>query len=93
LDVGATESVRNLLLKQREEGAAILLISEDLDELLTISDRVAVMYEGEIMGVVSAERADIEELGLMMAGTEVQSSKLTIQSSKTRFEVKFDAQL
>ena len=75
LDIGATESVRNLILKQREERAAILLISEDLDELLTISDRIAVMYEGEIMGVVDAEGADVGEMGLMMAGTKVQSSK------------------
>jgi len=82
LDVGATESVCNLLLKQREEGAAILLISEDLDELLTLSDRIAVMYEGEIMGVVDAEEADVEEIGLMMAGTKVQNPKLKIQSSK-----------
>ncbi|MBL7182857.1 MAG: ABC transporter ATP-binding protein [Anaerolineae bacterium] len=87
LDIGATESVRNLLLKQREEGAAILLISEDLDELLTVSDRVAVMYEGEIMGVVDAEDADIEEIGLMMAGTEVQSSKLKAQNPKFKDEV------
>ncbi len=78
LDIGATESVRNLLLKQREEGAAIFLISEDLDELLSISDRIAVMYEGEIMGVVSAEEADIGEIGLMMAGTEVQNPKLKL---------------
>jgi ABC-type uncharacterized transport system ATPase subunit len=68
LDIGATESVRNLLLEQRENRAAILLISEDLDELLAISDRIAVMYEGEIMGIVPAEGADIEEVGLMMAG-------------------------
>ncbi len=82
LDIGATESVRNLLLKQREEGAAILLISEDLDELLTISDRTAVMYEGRIMGVVDAEGADIEEIGLMMAGSEVQNPKLKAQRTK-----------
>ncbi len=69
LDVGATESVRNLLLKQRDEGAAILLISEDLDELLSMSDRVVVMYEGEIMGIVPATQENIEEIGLMMAGT------------------------
>jgi len=68
LDIGATESVRNLLLEQRENGAAILLISEDLEELLALSDRIAVMYEGEIMGIVPAERADIAEIGLMMAG-------------------------
>jgi simple sugar transport system ATP-binding protein len=48
------------------------LISEDLDELLALSDRIAVMYEGKIMGIVSAEGADIEKVGLMMAGTRSQ---------------------
>ncbi len=68
LDVGATESVQRTLLEQRARGTAILLISEDLDELLAISDRIAVMYEGEIMGIVDADSADVEQLGLMMAG-------------------------
>ncbi|HIQ06748.1 MAG TPA: ABC transporter ATP-binding protein, partial [Anaerolineae bacterium] len=58
LDVGATESVQRILLEQRAQGTAILLISEDLDELLVLSDRIAVMYEGKIMGVVPAEKAD-----------------------------------
>jgi ABC-type uncharacterized transport system ATPase subunit len=69
LDIGATEAVRRLLLEQRQAGGAILLISEDLDELLSMSDRIAVLYEGQIMGVVDAEEASIEELGLMMAGS------------------------
>jgi ABC-type uncharacterized transport system ATPase subunit len=68
LDVGATESVQHTLLEQRARGTAILLISEDLDELLGLSDRVAVMYEGQIMGIVESEGADVEQLGLMMAG-------------------------
>jgi len=68
LDVGATESVRELLLEQRDQGTAVLLISEDLDELLEISDRIAVMFEGEIVGVVPAEDADRDRIGLMMAG-------------------------
>ncbi len=50
-------------------GAAILLISEDLDELLALSDRIAVMYEGQIMGIVPARGADLDVLGEMMAGT------------------------
>ena len=69
LDVGATEAVRELLLEQRDAGAGILLISEDLDELLSMSDRIAVLYEGRIMGVGDAEEASVETLGLMMAGT------------------------
>ncbi len=78
LDVGATEAVRRLLLEQRDAGGSILLISEDLDELLSISDRVAVLYEGRIMGVVDAQDATTEELGLMMAGSvepEVEGGK------------------
>jgi simple sugar transport system ATP-binding protein len=71
LDIGATEWVQRTLLEQRQKGAAILLISEDLDELLAVSDRILVMYEGRVMGTVRAEDADVEELGLMMAGTHV----------------------
>ena len=71
LDVGATESVRRLLLEQREKGAAILLISEDLDELFALSDRIAVMYAGEIMDVVSGTESNMEKIGLMMAGEKV----------------------
>jgi simple sugar transport system ATP-binding protein len=70
LDVGAIESVSHLLLEQRESGTAILLISEELDELLALSDRIEVIYEGEIMGGMPAEGADINEIGLMMTGTK-----------------------
>ncbi|HEY73412.1 MAG: heme ABC transporter ATP-binding protein [Chloroflexi bacterium] len=69
LDVGAIEAIQRLLLEQREKGTAILLISEELEELLSLSDRIAVIYEGEIMGMVDAEGADINEIGLMMTGT------------------------
>lgn len=72
LDVGATEAVRKLLLEQRDAGAGILLVSEDLDELMSMSDRIAVLYEGQVMGVVESETADIEALGLMMAGSALE---------------------
>lgn len=74
LDVGATEYVRQRLLNQRDRGAAILLISEDLDEILELSDRIAVIYEGEIMGILPAEKATPEQMGLLMSGVrgEVQ---------------------
>ncbi len=68
LDVGATESVRALLLKAAAEGVGILLISEDLDEVMALADRIAVIYEGRIAGVVSREEADVQRIGLMMAG-------------------------
>ncbi len=73
LDVGATETVHKLLIQQREAGAALLLISEDLDELLSLSDRLAVIYEGRIIGEMLAEGADIHVIGLMMAGTKVEA--------------------
>ena len=73
LDVGATEAVHKLLVEQRDAGAAILLISEDLDELLSLSDRLMVMYEGRIVGDMETESSDIEKIGLMMAGVKAKS--------------------
>ena len=68
VDIGATEYIHARLLEQREQGLATLLISEDLDEVKALSDRIMVLYRGEIMGIVDAETVTIEELGLMMAG-------------------------
>ena len=68
LDIGATEYVRMELLEQRNKGAAIMLISEDLDEILALSDRIAVTYEGQIMAIVPRAEATPEKLGLLMAG-------------------------
>jgi simple sugar transport system ATP-binding protein len=76
LDVGATESVQRTLLEQRAQGAGVLLVSEDLDELLSICDRIAVMYEGRVMGVLPAQDANRDELGLMMAGELAAESSL-----------------
>lgn len=68
LDIGATEYVRQRLIDERARGAAILLISEDLDEILTLSDRIAVIYEGEIVEVLASKSATPERLGLLMSG-------------------------
>ncbi len=68
VDIGASEYIHQRLLEQRTEGAAILLISEDLDEIRALSDRIAVVDEGRIVGVVAGHTATAEELGLMMAG-------------------------
>ena len=62
------QTIQQELLDQRCEGTATLLISEDLDEIIALADRIAVIYEGEIMGIVKRDEATIEELGLMMAG-------------------------
>jgi simple sugar transport system ATP-binding protein len=72
LDIGATENVRNILVEERSQGAAILLISEDLDEVFALADRIVVLFEGRIMGIVDAKEADREQIGLMMAGEALE---------------------
>ena len=69
LDVGAIEAVQRVLLREREKGTAILLISEELEEIMTLSDRIVGIYEGRNMGELKAEEATLTEIGLMMAGT------------------------
>ncbi|NLV61733.1 MAG: ABC transporter ATP-binding protein [Spirochaetales bacterium] len=68
LDIGATEAVRQNLIKQRDSGAAVLLVSEELEELLMVADRIAVMFEGRIMDILDAKKTGTEELGMLMAG-------------------------
>ncbi len=68
LDVGAIEYVQTMLLAQKRQEKAILLISENLDETMHLSDRIAVIYEGRIVAIVDAKGVDRRELGLMMAG-------------------------
>ena len=70
LDVGAMEYIHQRILQERERGAGVLLISEDLDEIFALSDRVVVIYEGEIMGEVSGENASREQIGLWMSGVK-----------------------
>jgi simple sugar transport system ATP-binding protein len=69
VDIGAVEYIHQELVRQRDQGMAILLISTELEEILTLSDRIVVLYEGQVMGECSAADADVETLGLMMAGT------------------------
>ena len=68
LDVGAIEFVHSSLVKQRDEGNAVLLVSLELDEVMNVSDRIAVIYEGKIVGIVDGKDADENTLGFMMAG-------------------------
>ncbi|MDZ4133714.1 MAG: ABC transporter ATP-binding protein [Dethiobacteria bacterium] len=75
LDVGATEYVRGKLLEERDRGAGVMLVSEDLEEVMELSDRIAVMYEGRIMGIIPASEASEEVLGLMMAGVKDDNSE------------------
>lgn len=74
LDVGATEFVRNKLVEAKQAKAGILLISEDLDEVLSLSDRVAPIYEGEFMGVIPGDVAKREQVGALMAGLRLKEN-------------------
>ncbi|NOZ48979.1 MAG: ABC transporter ATP-binding protein [Chloroflexi bacterium] len=83
LDVGAIEAIQHLLLVQRDAGAAILLISEELEELLSLSDRIAVIYEGQIMGTVDPETVDVYAIGQMMTGARMEDIQ---ESTETHHE-------
>lgn len=84
LDIGATEYVHKQLLKQSDNGVGVLLISLDLDEILEISDRIAVLFEGKIMGTFDREHANIDEIGLLMGGKKdtVDSTKVLERDDK-----------
>lgn len=68
IDVGSIEFIHQQIIQQRDQGAAVLLVSAELDEIMSLSDRIAVMYKGQIIRVVKAGEASREELGLLMAG-------------------------
>ncbi len=76
LDVGAIEYIHNQLVKQRDAGAAILLVSLELDEVMNLSDRILVMFEGGIVADLDPENITVQELGLYMAGAKKEGGTL-----------------
>lgn len=70
LDVGSIEYIHKRIIEKRDDGCAVLLVSPELDEVMSLSDRIAVMYEGKILDVMPAEQATREMLGLLMAGIQ-----------------------
>ncbi|MGD8586359.1 MAG: heme ABC transporter ATP-binding protein, partial [Chloroflexota bacterium] len=70
LDVGSIEFIHSQLIKQRDNGVAVLLVSAELDEILSLSDRIAVIFDGKIVKTLPAAEADREYIGLLMAGSE-----------------------
>jgi simple sugar transport system ATP-binding protein len=68
VDIGAIEFIYDLILKQRASGTGVLLISSELDELMTLSDRIAVLFEGRIVGEVNPQNTTAQEIGLLMTG-------------------------
>ncbi|EHL2554401.1 heme ABC transporter ATP-binding protein, partial [Listeria monocytogenes] len=76
LDVGAIEFIHRRLIEQRDNGKAVLLMSFELDEIMNVSDRIAVIYEGKIVAIVDPKETTEQELGLMMAGSSKQEAEM-----------------
>ena len=75
LDVGAIEYIHKRLIQERDNGKAVLVVSFELDEILNVSDRIAVIHDGKIQGVVTPETTNKQELGVLMAGGELEKEK------------------
>ena len=84
LDVGAIEFIHKRLIEQRDHNKAVLLMSFELDEIMDVSDRIAVMYEGKIVDIVDADKTSETELGLLMAG--VSREEIERQKRENKLE-------
>jgi len=80
--VGSIEYIHGQIIQKRDEGTAVLLVSSELDEIMALSDRIAVMYRGQIVDIVSALEVSREYLGLLMAGIQPDEAEKT--TGKTR---------
>ena len=91
LDVGSIEYIHQRLIEKRDEGVAVLLVSVELDEIMALSDRIAVMYEGQIVGTVDAAAVTREQLGLLMAGARLEGeAQRTASREKMEGSVSLD---
>ena len=75
MDVGAIEYIHKQIIEQRNQGKAVLLVSLELDEVMSLSDRILVMYEGEIVGELNPKETTVQELGLYMSGAKREEVK------------------
>lgn len=82
LDVGAIEYIHSQIVRDRDAGAGVLLVSLELDEVMNLSDRILVMYEGEIVGELDPKKTTVQELGLYMAGAKRDNVKVTEENEK-----------
>ncbi len=87
LDVGSIEYIHSQIVKKRDEGVAVLLVSPELDEIIALSDRIAVMYKGQIADIVPAVGVNREYLGLLMAGVKPSEAIVTTPPNTTEIEV------
>ena len=76
LDVGSIEYIHKEIVEMRDRGVGVLLISAELDEIMSLSDRIAIMYQGQIMDIVDAKKTNKEALGLLMAGVKQKEPAL-----------------
>ena len=74
IDVGSIEFIHNQIIKKRDEGVAVLLVSAELDEVLSLSDRIAVMYHGKVVATVANGELTREQIGLLMAGATLDGT-------------------
>ncbi|MBC7223878.1 MAG: ATP-binding cassette domain-containing protein, partial [Anaerolineae bacterium] len=81
LDVGSIEFIHQQIVRKRDEGCAVLLVSAELDEIMSLSDRIAVMYKGQILATLDAAKATREQVGLLMAG--VRDEELVREGEET----------
>jgi simple sugar transport system ATP-binding protein len=81
LDVGAINTMMRYFVELRDAGCAVVLISEELEELLNLSDRIAVMFHGQVMGIVEGISTDIEEIGLLMGGQRATDPPLSVAAN------------
>ena len=87
LDVGSIEYIHGRIIEKRDEGTAVLLVSSELDEIMALSDRIAVMYRGQIVEIVKAAETSKEQLGLLMAGLKREADEMkTSEQPVTRAE-------
>jgi simple sugar transport system ATP-binding protein len=82
LDVGSIEYIHKQIIKKRDDGCAVLMVSPELDEIIELSDRIAVMYRGKIIAVVNADDVTKETLGLLMAGVIPEKLEKTADQKK-----------
>jgi ABC-type uncharacterized transport system ATPase subunit len=83
LDVGSIEYIHKQIVKKRDEGTAVLLVSPELDEIIALSDRIAVMFKGRIVDVVPGKRVNRQYLGLLMAGVSIEEALATTPRQTT----------
>ncbi|HSH78759.1 MAG TPA: hypothetical protein VLA19_09545, partial [Herpetosiphonaceae bacterium] len=88
VDVGSIEFIHRNIITERDAGTAVLLVSAELDEILALSDRIAVMYKGRIVDIVRTDETNREQLGLLMAGVHPADSRHgTGHAAKPELEV------